>query len=170
MENDALARRLTELGWKWQRMVGAYFEACGLPVVLPPYSWRPTREDIPLHNDSEDLIVCGERIEVKSRDLVFTSDPKTFPYETAFVDTVSSYDSHAVKPLAYVFVCQKTGAMLSTPGRHPDAVASWTKKRAYDHVRGIQDMFYLVGRDRLSSIDLLVDRLKALAAEKAGSA
>lgn len=160
MENDVLARRMTEMGWKWQRMVGAFFEAKDLHVVLPPYSWRETREDIPLHNDSLDLIVEGHRIEVKSRDLDFSTDPRTFPYERAFVDTVSSYDSHAVKPLAYVFVSQRTGAMLSTPGRHPDAVASWTQTRAFDHVRKIHDMFYLVGREWLTPIDVLVARLR----------
>lgn len=162
MENDALARRLTEEGWKWQRMVGSFFEARGLPVILPPYSWRATHEEIPQHSDSKDLIVCGERIEVKSRDLDFTSDPTTFPYDQAFVDTVSSYDNYSIKPIAYVFVSQRTGSMLATPGRHIDSVSRWTTKRAYDHVRGIHDLFYLVDRSLLTSIGVVVNHLKSL--------
>lgn len=160
IENEALARELTELGWKWQRFVGNFFEASGFEVELPDYSFRDTVADIKDYSDSYDLMVEGERIEVKSRDLYFTAIPMTFPYPRAFVDTVSSYDHYKIKPLAYVFVSQQTGGMLCAPGRNQAEVDRWEIVTRKDHVRGITDDFYTVARNRLTPISKLVELLR----------
>ena len=160
MENDALAREQMEIGWKWQRFVGAFFECHGFEVELPVFSFRKDAAHIEDYADTEDLMVNGERVEVKSRNLHFTSDPATFPYPRAFVDTVNSYDTYKVKPIAYVFVSQLTGGMLSTPGRHVDAVRTWQIEERYDNVRSITDRFYTVGFSQITGIDVLVKKLR----------
>jgi hypothetical protein len=157
MKNDALARQQMEIGWRWQRFVGAFFEALEFPVTLEVNSFRKSVAQIPEYSDSHDLVVAGERVEVKSRDLFFTSDPMSFPYETAFVDTVRKYNVHESQPIAYVFVSQKTGALVWTPGRDS---SKWTKEGSPDHVRGIKDEFYLVSKNRLLPIDDLVRTLR----------
>lgn len=159
IENDELARKLTEQGWWWQRFVGAFFQAHGLEVDLPEYSWRESIADIPEHEDSVDLTISGERIEVKSRNLYFTCDPRTFPYDRAFVDTVRKYELHDPKPLAYVFVSQKTGSMLCVPGRNEDEVSRWDIVEKFDHVRKINERFYTVDRSRMTGPAVLVNRL-----------
>lgn len=161
IENDELARRETEKGWKWQRYVANFFEASGLPVDLPPYTWRKSVEDIKDHSDSRDMTVAGQRIEVKSRNLLFNSIAMTFPYERAFVDTVRSYDHYKEKPIAYVFVSQKTGAMLATIGRE-EAVESWEVVERFDEVRQITDKFYTVDRRKLTTMIPLVRRLREI--------
>jgi hypothetical protein len=161
MENDELARRETEKGWKWQRYVADFFEASGFPVDLPPYTWRKSVEDIKDHADSRDMTVAGQRIEVKSRNLLFNSIPMTFPYERAFVDTVRSYDHYKEKPIAYVFVSQLTGAMLATIGRQ-DAANTWEVAERYDEVRQITDKFYTVDRRKLTTVIPLVRRLREI--------
>lgn len=162
MENDDLARKLTETGWKWQKFVATFFEAHGLSVDVPEYSWRKTRGEIKDHLHSWDMTVCGRRIEVKSRDLSFDTYWRTFPYERAFVDTVHKYEAHEVKPMAYIYVSQQTGAMLTTPGSADARDAWWEKKEAKDHVRKITDTFYTVGREHLDPIGKLLERLKEL--------
>jgi len=162
MKNDVLARELTELGWKWQRYVGAFFEAHGLEVELPEYTWRENAAQIKDHLHSWDLKVCGHRIEVKSRDIAFDTYWRTFPYERAFVDTVHKYEAHEIKPMAYVYVSQHTGAMLTTPGSIAARDAWWEQQQAKDHVRKITDTFYTVNRKNLDPVTKLLQRLKEI--------
>ena len=161
IENDELACSEMRKGWYWQKVIGAYFEAHGLPVVLDPFRFRETRADIPEFRDTPDLLVAGERIEVKSRNLKFWT-PATFEYARPLVDTVSSYDAYEEKPLAYVFVSQTTGAWICTPGRRPDAVARWTIEEHYDAVRRIDDMFYTVPRSLCGTPAPLLAHLKKI--------
>ncbi len=162
MENDELARTLTEAGWKWQLYVARFFEAHGFEVDVPEYSWRNSREEIKDYLHTWDLKICDQRIEVKSRDLAFDTYWRTFPWERALVDTVHNYEAHEVKPMAYIYVSQHTGAMLTTPGSVEARDAWWEKKDAFDHVRKINDTFYTVGREHLDPITKLLARLKEL--------
>lgn len=161
IENDELARRETEKGWKWQRFVANFFEAQGLTVDLPPYTWRKSVEDIKDYSDSRDMTVAGQRIEVKSRNLLFNSIAMTFPFERAFVDTVRSYDHYKVKPIAYIFVSQLTGAMLATVGKEV-ASYTWKVEEKYNAVRQITDKFYTVDRRQLTTVIPLVRRLREI--------
>jgi hypothetical protein len=161
IENDELARRETEKGWKWQRFVADFFEASGFEVDLPPYTWRKSVEDIKDYSDSRDMTVAGQRIEVKSRNLLFNSIAMTFPYERALVDTVRSYEHYKAKPIAYVFVSQMTGAMLATVGR-AEASSMWKVEEKYDAVRKITDKFYTVDRRQLTTVIPLVRRLREI--------
>jgi len=164
MENDALARQLTETGYKWQRYIAGFFEAHGLPVDVPDYSWRGSTEEIKDYLHTWDMKIYDQRIEVKSRDITFDTYWRTFPWERAFVDTVHKYEAHEVKPMAYIYVSQHTGAMLTTPGSIAARDTWWEKKEAFDNVRKITDTFYTVGREHLDPITKLLDRLKGMTA------
>jgi hypothetical protein len=160
MENDELAFRQMRIGWLWQKYVACFFEAHGLPVDLPEFALRESRKHIADFADERDLTVAGHRIEVKSRDLHFTTFPVSFPWARPFVDTVNSYDYYKVKPIAYVFVSQKTGALLATRGGQDECDEWWEKQEKYDKVRGIKDTFYVTSKTRLTPIGPLLDRLR----------
>ena len=163
IENEDLAIKQFEIGWAWQRFVGCYFAAHGLPVELPPLKIRESVADISKFADERDLVVAGQRIEVKSRSFYFTSDPRTFPWDRPFVDTFGGYEVKTDKPIAYVFVSQVTGALLSTPASAEERDAYWTTVVRPDRMRNIQrETFYVTPRSRLSSIDRLVARLKEI--------
>lgn len=159
MENDQLAYEQMRTGWFYQKFVGAFFEAHGLTVSLDPFKFRADRDHIADFRDTPDLIVEGERIEVKSRDLKFWT-PATFNYARPFVDTVSSYDAYEVKPLAYVFVSQQTGAMVCTPSRNSEAVSRWGIEEHHDSVRDIDDVFYTTTKNLLRTPAQLLECLK----------
>ena len=162
MENDELAKQLTETGHKWQRYVAGFFEAHGLDVEVTDYSWRGSRDEIKDYLHTWDLKICGQRLEVKSRDMAFDTYWRTFPWERAFVDTVHKYEAHDVKPMAYIYVSQHTGAMLTTPGSTDARDAWWETKEAFDNVRKITDTFYTVSREHLDPVTKLLARLKEL--------
>ena len=163
IENDALAIKQFEIGWAWQRFVGCFFAAHGLEVMLPKLQIRESVDDIPDFADEWDLSVAGQRIEVKSRHFEFTSDPETFPWDRPFVDTYGGYEVKKVKPIAYVFVSQNTGALLSTPANEQERDDFWETVVAPDRMRNIaQETFYVTPRARLSPITRLVARLKEI--------
>ena len=109
------------------------------------------------------MVVAGQRIEVKSRSFYFTSDPRTFPWERPFVDTFGGYEVKVVKPIAYVFVSQVTGALVSTPANEQERDAYWQTVVKPDRMRNIEkETFYTTPRARLSPIVSLLVRLKEL--------
>lgn len=163
IENHALAIAQFEIGWAWQRFVGSFFAAHGLTVRLPKLEIRESIEQVPEFSDQWDLDVAGHRIEVKSRNVRFTSDPGSFRWDRPFVDTVRGYDGYNVKPIAYVFVSQITGALLSTPANEKERGNHWQVASRRDSVRQINEDFYTTSRHRVSSIDLLVNRLRSAA-------
>lgn len=166
MENDALARQQMEIGWEWQSFTKDFFESKNLEVNLPDFAFRKSVEKIKDFEDEPDLFVEKQRIEVKSRGLTFTEDPNSFPYDRAIVDTKSSYEHYESKPIAYVFISQETKAMLWTPAgfddQGRDISSRWQIQTLNDHVRDINDQFYLVRKDELRPISLLVDLLSAV--------
>lgn len=96
-------------------------------------------------------------IEVKSRDLWFTEDPNTFPFETAFVDTVQGWDKKTPEPLAVLVVSQREPHHCLVIPRA--SKKSWTVRRAFDQKRGYSDDFYQINRTSLAPFDALVDWL-----------
>jgi hypothetical protein len=80
------------------------------------------------------MLCNGRVIEVKSRSLTFTC-AADFPYDTLIVDTVQGFDQKVDKPLMYICISQKTGAMLGL-----DVGLSrehWTVRQTYDRVAKI---------------------------------
>jgi hypothetical protein len=160
-ENDDLFRELLAVGHRWAGVVAAYLRNAGLDVEITPMEWRKTIEHRGEFADEYDLSVIGARVpihvDVKSRALGFTT-PEDYPYPTAFVDTVSGWDAKAHKPSAIVLVSQLTGAMLVIPRTSAD---KWTRAWSRDHVRGIDDWFYMIDRSLLRPMDVFVEWLLA---------
>ena len=156
-KNDDLFFAQLKAGYDWQFLPAIFFRCCGLRVEIPKLTVRENVADAPAWTDSDtDLIVNGRVIEVKSRGEHFTH-PKDFPYDEPFVDTVAGSDAKNPKPFAYVFVSQITGGMV--------CVATSTSKRfrilaKHDHVRNIDERFYVCDRTMLRTMDRLVYFLK----------
>lgn len=168
-QNDELFFEMLERGYGWQLIPYIFFKQHGFDVSMPELEIRGSIKTAGRFRDTLDLIVDGHRIEVKSRGVTFTS-PSDWPYNRlpAFVDTVSKYDAHKEQPLAYVFVSQRTGAMVCTDGRER-ASKRWETIERKDTVRNIDERFYAVDRRHMRTMDKLVDVLRNLKAVQSGT-
>ena len=158
-ENDDLFRRELEAGHRWAQVVSQRFQGAGLHVEVTPLEWRKDIDDRHRFAGERDLLVGKSHvhIESKSRRLHFTDDPATYPFDTAFVDTVSGWDQKPSVPVAVVLVSQLTEGMLVVPVRRTRA--EWTIEERRDRVRDISDRWYCVRRRLLLPFDDLVQWL-----------
>lgn len=146
-------------GHEWAERVAAKLRAAALPVEVTPMRRRATIEHRHEFAKEVDLFVGSKRvpIEVKSRRLRFTDDPATYPYNTAFIDTVSGWDAKEPRPMAVVLISQHTGGMLVVP---PSTSPSWVRESRRDRVRNIQDTWYCAPKGQLKTMDSLIDWLR----------
>lgn len=162
-DNDALFRRELEAGHRWASMVVTRLKEEGVPAELTPLQWREDikdRHDFAAETDITVPTPSGViQIESKSRNLRFTDEPSSYPYSTAFVDTVSGWNKKPEKPFAVVLTSQKTSQMLVIPSRQSPR-DSWMVKDAYDRVRNIPDQWYEVPRNTLRTFQALVDEIR----------
>jgi hypothetical protein len=158
-ENDELFFRQLSTGHEWAEVVAERFRAAGIAARATPMSRRRTLADRHRYRNEIDVLVgpIGAPVEIKSRNLDFSADPATYPYDTAFVDTVGGWDAKDPKPVAIVLVSQKTGAMLVVP---TSSQATWTRTHKRDRVRNVRDIWYAVDRALLIPFDELLDRMK----------
>ncbi len=160
-ENDALFRKELVEGHKWAAMVADRLNDAGIPAELTPMAWRQSIDDRYEFADEVDIVVETRAgtlaIESKSRNLHFTEDPSSFPYSTALVDTVYSWDRKITKRFAVVIVSQQTEQMLVVPPN--SSRAEWTVKEGYDRVRNIPDRWYEVPTRFLVPFQQLVDAI-----------
>jgi hypothetical protein len=161
-DNDELFRKELEEGHRWASLVVDRLNEQGVPALLTPLAWRKSIHDRSEFVDETDIVVQTSAgplpIESKSRNLHFTEDPTTYPYPTAFVDTVSGWDKKTTKPFAVVLTSQKTQQMLVVPSRSPSLW--WLTTTAYDRTRRIQDVWYEVPCYSLLPFQTLVDALR----------
>jgi hypothetical protein len=158
-ENDDLFRRELEAGHRWAEVIARRFLGAELHVEVTPLEWRNDIDDRRRFAGERDLLVGPSRVhvEAKSRRLHFTDDPATYPFDTAFVDTVSGWDQKPSAPVAVVLVSQLTVGMLVVPVR--TTRAQWTIEERRDRVRNISDRWYCVPRPLLLPFDDLVQWL-----------
>ena len=95
-------------------------------------------------------------LEVKSSTRDFTDDIAQYPFSSLFVDTVSGFDAKVEKPIAYVFISQKSGGMICIS---PKSYEHWVKINAFDNKRKIMEWFYSAPKETLLTIDVLVSFL-----------
>lgn len=159
--NDALFAEELRRGHTWARHAASKLRSEGLAVQQPRLELRETIDDRGRFGSEEDLIVLlpGGRflIECKSRNLRFSDDPASYPYPTAFVDTVSGWDQKQEKPRAVILVSQQTGGMLAVSVR--ETTQDWTITKRRDRVRGIPDSWYEVRKDQIRPFRDLTDYL-----------
>ena len=151
-ENDDLFLSELKSGFDWQSLPALFFKLHGLNVEMPSLRVRSSIKEAHNWLDETDLIVNGHSIEIKSRNENFTT-PRSFPYPTIFVDTVSGYNAKKKKPTAYIMISRPTGSMLCI---RADNSSGWTTERRFDRVREIWDDFYLAPKERLQALDTLL--------------
>jgi hypothetical protein len=161
LDNDALFFAQVGIGHRHALHVGTMILAEGLPVQVTKPTLRESVADRAQYLDELDVLV-GSRspvtLEIKSRNLRFTS-PADYPFNTAFVDTVSGWNAKPAKPAAVVLVSQITLAALVISVKHTRD--SWTTRRGHDGVRNIDDTWYMVPKSGLAPFTTLLKWLKA---------
>ena len=160
-DNDELFRQKLETGHRWARAVAERLQAEGIDARLTPLRWRNSIDDRHRFRNEQDVVVNTDEgqyvIEVKSRDLDFDEEPSSYPYDTAYVDTVSGWDQKDREPTAVVLVSQLTGGMLVVPVRKTRA--HWRKVRNFDRRRSISDWWYEVDKQFLKPMSDLISWL-----------
>ena len=157
-ENDELFFDELSTGHRFTELVATRLRERGVAAEVTPMERRRTIDDRGEFSSEIDLFAGTDRkpIEVKSRQLTFGTDPRSYPYRTAFVDTVSGWDAKTRKPVAVVLVSQLTQEMLVVP---PSRRAHWTVERKHDRVRNITDSWYCAPRGYLRTFDQFVEWL-----------
>ena len=155
-DNDKLFFSELKNGFDWQSLPALFFKLHGLNVGMPSLKIRSSIKDAHNWLNEPDLIVNGHHIEIKSRNESFTT-PRSFPYSTVFIDTVSGYDAKKKKPTAYIMISRPTGNMLCIRAGSSNG---WTVEHKFDHVRKIWDDFYLSPKERLQTLDVLLQFIR----------
>ena len=146
-------------GGRYAEIVAARLKESGVDCYAPPIQIATNQEEREFMTKYEtdiEFYWMERGLEVKSSSRIFTDAVDEYPYETLFVDTVSGFDAKVVKPVAYIFVSQKTGGMVCLS---PKTKSSWNKVDAHDSKRNIDDCFYSVSKLMLQSFDSLVSWL-----------
>lgn len=159
MSYDDVFRREAVIGHTWSQRVANALNLSGIKCHATPLEFAKDAQDRARFGNEQDVVLdlLPGCIEVKSRaDLYFTDDPKTYPYETAFVDTVHGWDKKDPRPHAVVLVSRPTGHFLVVGAGSQE---HWTKEVRFDRQRKITDTFYMAHKQYLRPFDRLVEHL-----------
>lgn len=161
-------------GHTYARHVAHLLMERGLTVQLPPSRFRSHvsergqwSQDVDLWvgrecRDGHDHVGPGRLpIEVKSRDLAFTS-AADYKYPTAFVDTKSGYEKKQRKPSATILVSRPTGGLLVI---RKTTQPLWTEKDGFDHKRQIPDVWLHCPKSALQPFEGFVNDIVAYLGE-----
>ena len=162
-ENDALFRSEATEGHKWATFVADQLSTSGVPSTATPLEFAADVADRDRFVNEQDVTFVHQSgfIEVKSRRLTFSGDPKSYPYRTAFVDTVTGWDKKQPKPLAVVLVSQVTSALLVIP---VSTSPKWKAVSSFDRVRQINERWYTVESSLLRPFSSFVEWMDRRAA------
>lgn len=147
-------------GGHWAEKVAQRLRDSGVECYAPEIVLAETAEERDFMTKHEKDIVFNwtdSSIEVKSSTRNFTDFVEAYPYDSLFVDTVSGYQSKAIKPMAYAIISQEEGGIVCVP---PSSFPTWTKVRTYDKHRAIWEVFYSAPKEALIPFSALVDYLK----------
>jgi len=148
------------LGGHWATKVAERLRDSGVDCYAPEIQIATTAAERDFMTKHEKDIVfqwTDATIEVKSSTRNFTDIVEEYPYDSLFVDTVSGYDSKAIKPMAYAIISQQEEGIVCIP---PSSYPTWTKVEAYDKHRKIHETFYSAPKESLVPFSILVDYLK----------
>lgn len=143
-------------GHSYNKIVAQYLRDNGVPCVVPELRIaKNARERREMTLTEKDIVLdlIPEILEVKSARRSFPWEPDNYPFRDAIVDTVSSYEEKEKEPLAYVFYSRPTGAMLAVG---PSSKSRWKKVELFDKYQQIHDVFYVVDKSDLKSMNELV--------------
>lgn len=156
--SDEIFRREATIGQEYAELVAARLCEKGINAEATELTFAASEEEIADYEDEQDVVLdTGHCVEVKSRNLNFTDDPKSFPYTTAFVDTVAGWRKKKNKPVAVIFVSRATKDMLVIMG---DTDSKWGHVKKFDRIRKHYDTFHIVPRKMLLSFEEAVEEIK----------
>ncbi|CAB4167020.1 hypothetical protein UFOVP964_119 [uncultured Caudovirales phage] len=146
-------------GHTYNEIVAQRLISEGIGCSVPELELVTSNADISrLTKTEKDIILDnGLVLEVKSRNLGFSEDPKLFWQKDIYVDTVSGYEAKEIKPYAYVMVSQKSGNMLVV---HSSTKDKWFKKTVTDPYRKVTDSFYKIEKQHLTTWTSLINELQ----------
>lgn len=160
IQNDELFFKELATGNKWAKFVANHLNSVGVSCYTPEGKVRTSIAEIASFSENEKDIVFTDmsgHLEVKSRNLSFGDSMESYPYETAFVDTLDGWKKKKETPLAVVLVSQKTSSMLVIP---VSTEPHWGSESKYDRVRGIFETWLTVKKEYLKPMNELIDWLK----------
>jgi len=159
-KNDALFRSEAREGHKWASFVADRLAEQNVSCRATELEFAADEADRERFINEQDIVLLAQPgvIEVKSRRLKFSAAPKSYPYATAFVDTVTGWEKKSPKPLAVVLVSQQTSDMLVVP---VSTHGSWSVTTSFDRVRKINERWYTVPSSLLRPFSELTDWLTA---------
>jgi hypothetical protein len=160
IQNDELFIKELTTGNKWANYVAEHLNDSEIDCYSPKMVIRNSIDQISEFSENDKDIIFNRmsgNLEVKSRNLNFSSDPSSYPYGTAFVDTVNGWNSKKEKPLAVILVSQKTSEMLVAPVSTENL---WSTTSLYDNVRGIHDTWIIIEKNLLRPMEELISWLK----------
>jgi hypothetical protein len=164
IEDENFFKHMCEVGRKYEAIVMQKLIDAGIEdVQLLDDGFRKNVADIKRYTtNSKDLLIKGWPFEVKSRNVYFT-DPDDWPanYWPMFLDTVAGFESKKAKPVGYIFISQKTGAMMAASTAKINR-QKWDTQRRFDRERKIWDTFYSLNREDVISEDELITKLLAM--------
>lgn len=151
-------REQATIGQTWAEHVASELNNNKVHCKATPLEFATSEADRVRFENEQDIIfdMFSGCLEVKSRNLSFTANPLSFPYETAYVDTVSGWNKKTPPPLAVIVVSQITQAKLVIP---TTTKPYWRQRRSFDRVRQYSDTWYTVHRTHLRPFDALVQWL-----------
>lgn len=148
------------IGHGWATYVADALNDRGVRCEVTEMEICKDLEDAKRFADEKDIIFndMPGYLDVKSKAMRFNSDPDSFPYTTAFVDTEHGWNQKKEKPLAVILVSQFTKEMLVVP---PSTSSTWKPVRKRDRIRNIWDNFLQIRKSDLRRFDDLVQWLLA---------
>lgn len=160
IENDALFKQELETGNRWANHVANVLNDNGVPCYATKMVFRDSISEIEdFSKFDKDVVLTNPsgHVEVKSRNLSFGSTFDSYPYETAFVDTLDGWNKKEEKPLAVLLVSQKTSEILVIP---TTSETSWGQETKYDRVRNIWETWITVHKTHLRPLSDFITHLR----------
>jgi len=157
--DDNLFRKEAQIGQTFTEAVANYLNYHQIKCRATELEFAKDIQDRERFKTGEQDIVFERMpgcLEVKSRRLSFFETSDSYPYDTAFVDTVSGWEAKKETPIAVVLISQITRNMLVIS---PSSKPNWTEMNSFDRVRRINETWYQCPRANLLHIDLLVEYL-----------
>lgn len=158
MVDDEFFREQLRRGDYWAEQVAKRIREAGKFAKASPTEFAETEaEREHFKQFDKDIELSNNRVlEVKSRNLSFSDDPTSFPYETAFMDTVEGWLAKDVQPVAVAVVSQVTGAVLVAP---VSRFSEWTRLETFDRVRGFPVTVFECPKALLKTFQAFIDWL-----------
>jgi hypothetical protein len=157
MREKDMGKRITT-GHDWSEVVGEYLRTQGIPCEVPPLTFAKTEEEREIYAVMEKDIILwdGSVLEVKSQSREFGAQPTQYAWDHFIVDTIG-YFLKDVTPIAYVFVSQPTGAMLTL---NTNTEASWWEETITDQRDGVPSRSLISAKANLRTMAALIAHLR----------